>query len=327
MTGSNDATNEFKDRTVGLIVFGAVSMFIGLFCALLVPLAFLSVALSESTSGVGVDAGSAWAAAAVYGMMAVAFVWLGVGSIRARLWACELLLSLSWIWLLTGICALLISFFVVPAAIAVAAPASTIPPGLTMVVIIVTLGVVALVNAVLPALFVLFYRSPHVTATCRARHPRPQWIDACPRRLLTLAVVWALLAASVFMMPAYNFIFPLFGLMLTGAVGAALWMLVLVVCGALVLGTCRSAPWAWWGGAGLILAAAVSSVLSVLRYDVAEIVSLMDMPEEQASMFAGLGLLNGWPMALITALMWGTFLAYLLALRRYFEPAPSDSDG
>jgi hypothetical protein len=263
----------------------------------------------------------------MYGMMAVAFVWLGVGSIRARLWACELLLSLSRIWLLTGICALLISFFVVPAALGVAAPASTIPPGLTMVVIVVTLGVVALVNVVLPGLFVLFYRSPHVTATCRTRDPRPQWIEACPRRLLTLAVVWALLAASVFMMPAYNFIFPLFGEILTGAVGAGLWTLVLVVCGALVLGTCRRAPWAWWGGVGLILAAAVSSVLSVLRYDLAEVVSLMDMPEEQVSMLAGLGLLNGWPMVLITALMWGTFLAYLLALRRYFEPAASDSDG
>lgn len=327
MTGSNDATTEFKDRTVGLVVFGAVSVLIGLFCALLIPLAFLSVALSESTPGVGVDVRSAWAAAAIYGLIAVAFVWLGVGSIRARLWACELLLSLSWIWFLTGICALLISFFVVPAAIGSATPASTVPPELTMVVMVVTFGVIGLINLVLPGLFVLFYRSPHVAATCRARDPRPQWIDTCPRRLLTLAVAWALLAASVFMMPAYNFIFPLFGLMVTGAAGAALWFLILIVCGALVLGTCRRAPWAWWGGLGLILAAAVSSVLSVLRYDLAEIVALMNMPEEQASMFAGIRLLNGWPMALITALMWGTFLAYLVALRRHFEPAPGNPDG
>jgi hypothetical protein len=327
MAVPNDATPEFKDRTVGLVVFGVVSILIGLFCALLIPLAFLSVALSESTSGVGVDVRSAWAAAAMYGMMAVAFVWLGVGSIRARLWACELLLSLSWIWLLTGICALLIGLFVVPAAIGEATSASMILPELTMGVIVVTLGVVALVNVVLPGLFVLFYRSPHVAATCRARDPRPQWIDACPRRLLTLTIVWALLAVSVFMMPAYNFIFSLFGLLLTGAAGAALWTLVLIVCGALALGTCRRAPWAWWGGVGLILAAAVSSVLSVLRYDVAEILALMNLPEEQALMFAGLGLLNGWPLALITAVMWGTFLAYLLALRGYFEFVPSDTDG
>ena len=76
----------------------------------------------------------------------------------------------------------------------------------------------------------------------------------------------------------------------------------------------------------LVLLAAVSSVLSVLRYDLGEIMALMNMREEQASMFAGLGVLNGWPMALITALAWGTFLAYLFSLRRYFEPAQRDAD-
>jgi hypothetical protein len=259
--------------------------------------------------------------------MAVAFVWLGVGSIRARLWACELLLSVSWIWLLTGICVLLISLVVVPVAIGELTHASTIPPELTKVVSVVTLGIVALINVVLPGLFVLFYRSPHVAATCRARDPNPQWIEACPRRLLTLTVVWGLLAASVVSMPAYNFVFPLFGLILTGAAGAALWTLILVVCGALALGTCRRVLWAWWGGVGLILAAAVSTLLSVLRYDLEEIVALMKLPEEQAVMFAGLGLLNGWPMVLVTVVMWGSFLAYLVTLRRYFVPVPSDSDG
>jgi hypothetical protein len=327
MVESNDATPDFKDRTVGLVAFGAVAVLIGAFCALLIPLAFLSVSLSKATVGADIDARSAWAAAAMYGVMAVALIWLGVGSIRARRWACELLLSLSWIWLLTGICALLVSFFVVPAAIGEAVSTSTIPPGMTMVVIVVTLGVVGLINVVLPGLFVLFYRSPHVLATCRARDPRPQWIDTCPRKLLTLTVVWALFAISVLTMPAYNFVFPLFGFMLTGVAGAVLWFLVLVVCGALALGTCRRAPWAWWGGVGLILAAAVSSVLSVLRYDLVEIMALMKMPEEQASMVAGLGLLNGWPMTLITALMWGTFLAYLLTLRKYFESASNESDG
>jgi hypothetical protein len=72
--------------------------------------------------------------------------------------------------------------------------------------------------------------------------------------------------------------------------------------------------------------AAISSVLSVLRYDLVEILALTNMPEEQASMFAGLAALNGWPMALITALMWATFLAYLVSLRRYFEPAHRDAD-
>jgi hypothetical protein len=112
MTETNEATPDFKDRTLGLMIFGVISILIGVFCALLVPLMFLSEALSESVAGAGVNSRSAWSASALYGILAVVFVWLGIGSIRARRWARELLLSVSWIWLLTGICSLIIGILV-----------------------------------------------------------------------------------------------------------------------------------------------------------------------------------------------------------------------
>jgi len=124
MTGPDEATPEFKDRTLGLIVFGVVSILIGACSALLVPLMFLSVAHTEAAGGGGVDLRSAWAASAMYGFLAVVFVWLGIGSIRARRWACELLLSLSWIWLLTGICSLILGILVIPAVVGQAGAAS-----------------------------------------------------------------------------------------------------------------------------------------------------------------------------------------------------------
>lgn len=318
MTDTNDATPDFKDRTAGLIVFGVVSILIGACCALLIPLMFLSVALSDSVAGGGVDSRSAWSASALYAVMAVAFVWLGIGSIRARRWACELLLSLSWIWLLTGICTLLICILVVPGVMRELGASEALPPELTLLVVLVTIGIVALLYVVLPGLFVLFYRSPNVAVTCRTRHPQPQWIDGCPRKLLTLMVVWVLAAVSVLMMPAYNFIFPLFGIVLTGTAGAVLWALVLAACVALAVGTCRRAPWTWWSGVALTLATAVSSILTVLRYDVAEITAFMELPEDQVAMIAMVGMPNGWPMALINAIVWGSFLAYLMSLRRFF---------
>jgi hypothetical protein len=258
--------------------------------------------------------------------MAVAFIWLGVGSIRARRWACELLLSLSWIWLLTGICTFLICILVVPGVMRELGAAEALPPEMTLLVVLVTIGIVGLLYVVLPGLFVLFYRSPHVAATCRARHPQPQWIDRCPRKLLTLMVVWLLAAVSVLMMPAYNFIFPLFGIVLTGTAGAVLWALVLATSVALAVGTCRRAPWAWWSGVALTLTAAVSSILTVLRYDLAEIMAVMELPEDQVSMIAMVGMPDGWLMALINALVWGSFLAYLMSLRRFFVTAPVIAD-
>ena len=40
---------------------------------------------------------------ALYLMLAVAFIWLGVGSIRARRWAWTLTVVLSWMWLIMGV--------------------------------------------------------------------------------------------------------------------------------------------------------------------------------------------------------------------------------
>jgi len=326
MIESTDATLEFKDRTTGLIIFGVVSVLIGAFCALLVPLMFLSVALSETVAGGGVDARSAWSASALYGFMAVTFAWLGIGSIRARRWARELLLSVSWIWLLTGICSLMIGMLVIPAVVRGTGVATGIPPEMTSLIVLVIFGVIGLLYVVLPGAFVLFYRSPHVAATCRARYPDPQWIDACPRRLLTLMVVWVLLAVSALLMPAYNFFFPFFGIVLTGAAGAVLWAFVLALCVALAVGTCRRAPWAWWGGMALSLAGTLSSTLVVLRFDLMEIMTLMKLPEDQVAMMDAMPILDGWIMALVTVFVWLTFIVYLMTLRQYFLSAPISAD-
>ena len=322
-----EATPDFKDRSAGLIIFGVVSILIGICCALMVPLSLIAVALSGSAAGAGVDYRSVLAASALYTVVAVVFVWLGIGSICARRWARELLLSISWIWLLTGICTLLICILVVPGVMRELGAAEALPPELMLLVVLVTIGVIGLLYVVLPGLFVLFYRSPHVAATCRDRHPEPQWIDDCPQKLLTLTVVWVLAGVSVLLMPAYNFFFPVFGAVLTGVAGAALWALVLAVCVVLAVGTCRRAPWAWWSGVLLTIAAAISSSLVALRYDLAEITTLMNLPEEQVSLIAALGLPDGWPMALINALVWGTFVVYLMTLRRFFTSAPGTTDG
>ena len=326
MTVSNQQTSEFKDRTAGLIVFGAVSILIGACCALLVPLMFLSVSLSESVAGSGVDARSAWSASALYGIIAVAFVWLGIGSIRARRWACELLLSLSWIWLLTGICSMIIGLLVLPTFIRELGGEPTLPTEMAPFVYVVIFVVFALLYVVLPALFVIFYRSPHVAATCCARWPDPQWIDRCPRRLLTLMVVWALLAVSALLMPAYNFFLPFFGIVLTGAVGGFFWALVAATCGVLAIGTYRRALWAWWGGLALTLAGTISSIVVALRYDHLEVLSMMKLPEDQMAVMKTFPILDRWVVALGAVVVWGTFIVYLMTLRRFFTPMPISED-
>jgi peptidoglycan biosynthesis protein MviN/MurJ (putative lipid II flippase) len=94
---------EFKDRRSGLIGLGILVILVGCVCALLVPLMLLGQAMSAKATGGEPDYRMMIPAAVTYAVMAVAFVWLGIGSIMARRWARALLLILAWGWLVMGV--------------------------------------------------------------------------------------------------------------------------------------------------------------------------------------------------------------------------------
>jgi hypothetical protein len=48
---------------------------------------------------------------------------------------------------------------------------------------------------------------------------------------------------------------------------------------------------------------------------------LMNLPQDQIAMMDTLPMLDGWVLALGTVFVWGTFIVYLMTLRRYFAPA------
>ena len=276
---------EFKDRSLGLVIFGVIEILIGVFCALLVPLILVAGSLTGTT-----DLRSTVPSMVLYTVVAAVFIWLGVGSIRARRWACELTLSLSWIWLVTGICSMVAGAWLVPAMLRGMSAISDLPPNFVFIMGLVVFGVIGFLYVILPGAFVLFYRSAHVIATCRARDRRPQWTDDLPRRLLTLVIVWAMAAVSVLMMPAYGFVVPFFGVMLKGASGAAVWAAILAVCVVLAWGSARRAQWAWWGGVVAIILTTLSSVITAMRVDPADFILAMGLPEEQMVLLSGIAM-------------------------------------
>jgi len=313
------SASESVDRSLGLAIFGVIEILIGAFFVLLVPLSLAAASLTGTA-----DLPATVSAMFLYTVVAAVFIWLGVGSIRARRWACELTLSLSWIWLVTGICSMVVAALLVPAMLRGMVAVSDLPPNFVFFVSLVVFCVIGLLYVLLPGAFVLFYRSPHVAATCRVRDPRPQWTDDLPRRLLTLVIVWALAAVSVLVMPAYGFFVPFFGVVLRGASGAAVWAAILAVCVVLTWGSSRRAPWAWWGGVVAILLATLSSVITAVRVDPAAFILAMGLPEEQMALLSEIAMPGRWVMALVWVVMWGAFLAYLMTVRRFFFPGGSD---
>jgi hypothetical protein len=311
----------FNDRSLGLAVFGVIEVLIGVFCALLVPLILVATSLAGTA-----DLRTTMPSMVLYTVVAGVFFWLGVGSVRARRWACELTLSLSWIWLVTGICSMVAGAWLVPAMLRGMSTISDLPPNFVFIMNLVIFGIIGFLYVILPGAFVLFYRSPHVIATCRARDRRPQWTDDLPRRLLTLVIVWAMAAVSVLVMPAYGFVVPFFGVVLNGAIGAAVWAAILAGCVALAWGSARRAPWAWWGGVVATVLATLSSVITAVLVNPAEVIQAMGLPPEQTILLSGVAMPGRWVMALVWVVVWGTFLAYLMTVRRFFLPMPEDVD-
>ena len=91
-----DEGENFKDRKGGLIAFGVLEILAGAFCALMAPIMLVSMllpaALLEEGAAPPVDVGMMIPGLLFYVSLAVWFIWMGIGSIKARRWARALLL-------------------------------------------------------------------------------------------------------------------------------------------------------------------------------------------------------------------------------------------
>src|SRR5688572_13058498 len=93
----------YRDRRTGLILFGIIEIIIGLFCLLFAF--FMVVGVMMGTAG-GADVKLMIPSLLMYPVLAVAFIWLGIGSMTRRRWARALSLVLAWSWLAMGVVAI-----------------------------------------------------------------------------------------------------------------------------------------------------------------------------------------------------------------------------
>jgi len=310
----------FRDRSTGLVIFGIAEIAIGVFCALLIPLALVATLASEALGAAAApELSTLIPSLVVYGLMALAFIWIGVGSIRARRWARAVMLSLAWLWLITGVLSMIAFWLLVPSWSGLAGFADL--PSETMVMVMLTTSLfLGFVYVLLPLAFVLFYRSEHVAATCQARDPGPSWVDGCPSQIVTLVLIYTISAASVQIVPAYDFAFPFFGVILDGWIGAAAWLVVLALLVVLLVGTVRRDPRAWTLAMAASLAAAVSSTVHVAVVPIASWFDRVAMTADERGMMAAFAQPSAAVMALLSLAVWGSWIGYLLAVRRWFRP-------
>jgi len=325
-------TSVYPDRSTRLLLLGIAQVLLGCLCGLM---AAMMVVLSLLGPMAGAPQGQAMniqmmiPGMVFYLPLAVAFIWLGIGLVRARRWAWTLTVVLSWMWLIMGVAAsVMFVFFMGPMNASIAVQGKLPPEAMMLMLIFLGAGM-ACIYILLPAVFLVFCHHESVRATCQRRDPKIRWTDRCPMPVLALSIILAFSVVSLSSVVAYGCVMPLFGVLISGAAGAVVIVLIALVLAYLVWGTYRLQMAAWWGTLLLWIAGTLNMVVTFSRTDLMEMYEKMGMPADQLEMIRKTGLVESmshWgPWA---GLVGGaSAVGYLLYVRRYFVRSGEGTTG
>lgn len=312
----------FKDRKVGLVVFGIFTILAGAFCALFVPLMIFAPKAAGGTTNFP----ALFLGAGLYGTLAVALIWLGIGSVLAKRWARALLLIVSWGVLIMGVFAIGFMAFMAPnflTNIQANLPAGQpkLPGAVETGMLVFMFGFLGIFFLVLPGIWVFFYGRKSVKATCEARDPVVRWTDRCPLPVLALSLMLAfgglMMAVSIVSM---NGVFPLFGMLLHGPAGIVAGMLVAVFWLYLARAVYRLSTGSWLLTFLTMAVFSISGFITYSRHSMMEFYQLAGYSPEMMEQIRRSNVFQGNSMAWITLASCLPWLIYLLFLRRFFRP-------
>jgi hypothetical protein len=327
-SNTNAAISEFKDRSTGLLVFGILDIVLAAGCLLMIALMILGQVISARTTGMAQSLRMVAFAAGIYGGLAVALAWLGIGSINRRRWARALLLILSWSWLVMGILSEGMMVFLLPRILSTGQTGGQeTPPGFVLGMMIIVMLFTGVLFIAVPGVMTFFYGSRHAKATCEARNPRPSWTDACPLPVLGVACWLWVGGVSILLMPvAYGGVVPFFGTLVTGLPGVTLIVAFAVLCLWLGWNFYRLNPAGWWILLGFLIVVAISNTITFTRIDLIEMYQKMGYPEAQLELLRKQEWMTNRLFAWWTVLFMVPLLGYLVWVKRFFNRSQSTGE-
>jgi len=310
----------FQDRKTLLVVFGILQIFLGAICALMVPLMMVSLAVSKfapSGAAAPMNPGMMMASVFVYMMLAVWFIWVGIGSIKARRWARALILVSAWIWLIGGVIggSMMLLF---TADMFAKMPNTGQMPQAFMIIMKVVMAVFMFIFLVLiPGALILVYGRKNVKMTTEFYDREVRWTDKCPLPVLGLVLLFGFGAVSLLNMVFYGRVVPVFGSLVNGLPGLFIILAMVAVLGYLTRGLYRLDIRAWWAAIVFVILVSVSVILTFSRVNLLDFYAAMNFPAQQIELMKQYGIQDS-PIMKLTGL-WGLpILGYLLFVRKYF---------
>jgi hypothetical protein len=176
-----------------------------------------------------------------------------------------------------------------------------------------------------PMIWIFFYKSSHVKATCETRDPVTRWTDACPLPVLALCL-WLLVAVPMMLiMPiTAHGVMPFFGMFLSGLAGSFLCLVLAAIWAWAAWLLYKLDVRGWWLILLTFLVVVVSTLLTYARHDMIEVYQLMGYSEAQIEQIQKTGLFTGHRMNWLMVFCMAPFVAYILFVKKYFQPKNPD---
>jgi energy-converting hydrogenase Eha subunit E len=311
---------EFKDRRVGLIVFGVLEILAGAICLLLVPLMILGQTLSAKMGQGEISFRFILPAVLLYVILAGILIWLGIGSVLVRRWGRALSLILGWSWLAIGVVAMIAYAIVFPQIFSgTSAGGQPMPEAVKTVALVVSTVILGFIYILVPGAMVLFYGSRHAKATCEARDPVVRWTDTCPLPLLGVCLWLWFGAAMMLLMPAFNSVVAFFGKLLSGWAGALVYVLLAAIWAYAARALYQRKVIGWWLVVIAMAVFLVSNLITFARVEVTEMYRLMGYPEAQIAHLQQYSFLKGKGMIYLSVACVLPMFGYLIYVRRFLS--------
>ncbi len=321
----NASTPGFKDRKGWLIAFGIIQILFSSFCLLAVFGVMVSSFVAGKSNAMPITPQIMAQAIILYLLLAAWFISMGIGSIKARRWARALVLISSWLWFISGTVGFIFWLGFMPKMYSQIAVNGQMPSAAITIVKIVTIVFMAIFYIVIPGITILFYGSKNVKATCQSRNPAPDWTDKCPLPVLGLSFLFAVSSISIIQMASYNFLVAFFGSLISGAVGAVILFIILLLLIYIAVGIYKLRITAWWSAVAVTVIGTLSTIITFSRISLLELYQKMNFPEQQLEFIKQTGILKNFNMTWYP-LFWAlVIIVYMLYVKKFFLPSSNNS--
>ena len=316
-----NSISDFKNRKTGLMLFGILQLIMGalsfLFFIFTIFTFFLSSAINQAAQS-EINPIQLLFGSFFYLIIAIVFIWLGIGSMGAKRWARALTLILSWFWLIIGIIVLIFMIYLMNGGFENFLQGNqSADPAIFKVLMIVMIFIMSIFMVLLPIGFILFYKSKHVKKTVEHFDSNVRWTDKCPLPVLAASLIFGYTAIFSVFNGIYGWVVPFMGFIFSGWMGALILLLNSIMYAYLAFQFYYMDKKSWLIALGYNIFWAISILITFSTNSIWDLYEKMNMNEAQISQLKTFGFFDDILIYLMIIIFAG-YIGYIIYLKHFF---------